>query len=494
MKYVLSIDLGTTGNRAIIFDKDQKVLAKAYQEFTQIFPKPGWVEHKPDEIWKTTVNVIKKALKQAKLSASDISTAGITNQRETVMIWNKNTGKPIYNAIVWQCRRTSDYCKSLRKKYEKTVHKRTGLTIDAYFSASKLHWLLNKFPYKKDYICGTVDTWILWNLTKGASHATDYSNASRTLLFNIRSGKWDRKLLKIFKVPKAMLPKVKASNAHFGDIDASLFGAPIPIHGILGDQQAAMFAQGCYQPGIYKNTYGTGCFLMTNIGKKPLYSKNNLLTTIAWKMDKKTEYALEGSIFMAGAAVQWLRDGIKIIKSAKETTGAMKRLKDNEGVYFVPALVGLGAPHWDMEARGTILGITRGTNRDHFVRATLEAICYQSRDVLMAMNEDACKNKSVCQKIQALQVDGGASVNDTMMQFQADLLGVPVIRPEIIETTALGAAYMAGLGAGIWKSKESVLKKRKIDKIFKPNRSKTKEMNDYYVKWLDAVNRAKHWA
>ncbi len=490
-KYILAIDLGTTGNRAIIFDHEQNIVAKAYQEFTQIFPHAGWVEHDPEEIWQSTFAVIKKAIEIAKIDASEIAAAGITNQRETVMIWDKDTGKPIDNAIVWQCRRTAEYCDSLKAQgFEQTIYDKTGLFIDAYFSASKLRWLLDKHPYQASFRAGTVDTWILWKLTGGKVHATEPSNAARTLLYNIHTLEWDNDLLKIFDINAEMLPDVKASDAEFGLIDSSLFGANIPIHGILGDQQASMFAQGCYQPGIYKNTYGTGCFLMTNVGDKAVASKNHLLSTIAWQYNGKTEYALEGSIFIGGAAIQWLRDGLGIIKDAAETETLMNSLPTNEGVYFVTALAGLGAPHWDMDARGLLIGLTRGTTRAHIARATLEALAYSTRDVLEAMNEDVSSDKSA--GFTALQVDGGACANNALMQFQADLIQAPVIRPEVIETTALGAAYIAGIGAGFWQSREEVMQKRKVGRTFEPQRSK-EEMDHFYAKWQEAVSRSHAW-
>lgn len=490
-KYILAIDLGTTGNRAIIFDHEQNIVAKAYQEFTQIFPKQGWVEHDPEEIWQSTHSVIKKAMEIGKIDANEIAAAGITNQRETVMIWDKDTGKPIDNAIVWQCRRTAEFCDSLKAQgLEHSIYDKTGLFIDAYFSASKLHWLLQKHDYKPTFRAGTVDTWILWKLTGGKVHATEPSNAARTLLYNIHTLEWDNELLEIFGVPGEMLPEVKASDAEFGTTDPALFGAAIPIHGILGDQQASMFAQGCYQPGVFKNTYGTGCFLLTNVGKSAVASKNRLLSTIAWQQNGTTEYALEGSIFIGGAAIQWLRDGLGIIKDAAESEALMDSLATNEGVYFVTALAGLGAPHWDMDARGLLIGLTRGTTRAHIVRATLEALAYRTRDVLEAMNEDVAGDKTA--DFTALQVDGGACVNNALMQFQADLIQATVIRPEVIETTALGAAYIAGIGVGFWHDREEVMQKRKVGRSFVPQRSKA-EMDHFYAKWREAVDRSHAW-
>ncbi|HLD72148.1 MAG TPA: glycerol kinase GlpK [Candidatus Nanoarchaeia archaeon] len=491
-KFILALDLGTTGNRAIIFNHKQQIVAKAYQEFKQYYPQEGWVEHDPIEIWETTLQVIKKAISEAKISPKDILAAGITNQRETTVIWDKHSGKPVYNAIVWQCRRTASYCESLakNKKTALQIHQKTGLRLDAYFSATKIRWIfkhvknsLSKAKAGK-LLFGTIDTWILWNLTKGKVHATDYSNASRTLLFNIKTLKWDTQLMNLFKVPQNILPEVKESSGIFGYIDQSILNASIPIAGIAGDQQCAMFSQGCYQPGIIKNTYGTGCFLLMNVGPKPVYSKNKLLTTIAWGINHKVEYALEGSVFMGGASVQWLRDGLKIIKSARDTEKIS--VKNNGGVYFVPALVGLGAPYWDMKARGTIIGLTRGTNQEHLIRATLEAIAYQSKDMIKAIELDTGT------KLQTLKVDGGACANNLLMQFQADILNTKVQRPEIIETTALGAAMLAGLALGFWKNKAELIQKKGINKIFVPQMKK-EEQKQLYHNWKKAVERSKNW-
>ncbi len=490
--YILAIDLGTTGNRAILFDHNQEIVSKAYQEFPQYYPHPGWVEHNPIEIWETTVNVIKNTIKEAKVSPSEIKAISITNQRETTVIWDKKTGKPIYNAIVWQCRRTADYCETLKKsaKITSLIRNKTGLIPDAYFSGTKIKWILDNVKgvraraSKGELLFGTIDTWILWNLTGGKVHATDYSNASRTLLFNINTLKWDEELLHLFSIPKSLLPEVKPSSGIFGKVDQKIINADIPIAGIAGDQQSAMFCQGCFQPGIFKNTYGTGCFLLMNTGTKPLFSKNKLLTTIAWGINGKVEYALEGSVFMGGASVQWLRDGLKIIKDARET-GEIK-VKDNGGVYFVPALVGLGAPYWDMNARGTIIGITRGTTREHIIRATLEAICYQSKDMVETMLKDAKV------KLKILRVDGGACANNLLMQFQADILNTQIYRPKIIETTALGSAMLAGLAIGFWKNKEELMARLKIDKLFKPQ-MKEEERQRLYHDWKRAVERSKGW-
>ncbi|MFH0701611.1 MAG: glycerol kinase GlpK [Candidatus Woesearchaeota archaeon] len=490
--YILAIDLGTTGNRAILFNHDQEIVSKAYQEFPQYYPHPGWVEHNPIEIWETTVNVIKNAIKEAKVSPSEIKAISITNQRETTVIWDKKTGKPIYNAIVWQCRRTAEYCETLKKssKITSQIRKKTGLLPDAYFSGTKIKWILDNVrgarvrASKGELLFGTIDTWILWNLTNGQVHATDYSNASRTLLFNINTLKWDEELLRLFSVPKNILPEVKLSSGIFGKVNKTILNADIPIAGIAGDQQSAMFCQGCFQPGIFKNTYGTGCFLLMNTGTKPVFSKNKLLTTIAWGIDNHVEYALEGSVFMGGASVQWLRDGLKIIKDAKET-GNIK-VTDNGGVYFVPALVGLGAPYWDMNARGTIIGITRGTTREHIIKATLEAICYQSKDLVETMLKDAKI------KLKLLKVDGGACANNLLMQFQSDILNTPIYRPKIIETTALGSAMLAGLAVGFWKNKEELMARMKMDKIFKP-RMKDSERQRLYYNWKRAVERSRGW-
>jgi len=491
-KYILAIDLGTTGNRAIIFDKEQKIISKSYKEFRQYFPKEGWVEHDPMEILQSTISVIKDALKKGKIKVDDIAAAGITNQRETTVIWDKKTGKPIYNAIVWQCKRTSGYCEELKKKgKEAFIRNKTGLLVDPYFSATKIRWILENVAGARkkaddgELCFGTIDTWILWNLTKGI-HATDYSNASRTLIFNIHTLKWDEELLKLFDIPKKLLPEVKSSSGEFGKIHSSILPGNIPITGIIGDQQSAMFAQGCYAQGIVKNTYGTGCFAMMNTGTKAIASKNKLLTTIAWNMQNKTEYALEGSVFMGGASVQWLRDGLKIIENASDTEKLADEVDDNGGVYFVPALVGLGAPYWDMQARGMIIGITRGTTKNHIVRATLEAIAFQSYDLIIAMENDAKI------KIKMIKVDGGAAANRLLMQFQSDLLKLQVVKPKIIETTALGAAGMAGLAVKFWKSREDFQNRQKIDCIFKPSMD-GKKRKMLLQRWKKAVSRARDW-
>ena len=491
-KYILALDLGTTGNRAIVFDRRQRIIHQEYQEFRQIFPKPGWVEHDAQEIWQSVQKILAKTFKKIKLD--DIAAIGITNQRETVLIWDKKTGKPLHNAIVWQCRRTAPFCEALKKKgFEKEIHSKTGLFLDAYFSASKLTWLLDHIQgarakaVKGELLCGTIDSWIIWKLSGGKSHVTDSSNASRTMLFNLKTKRWDASLCKLFQVPQNILPQVVPSSGICGQLDAALFGKSIPIAGVVGDQQAASFAQGCFKAGTIKNTYGTGLFMLESTGTTPKFSKN-LLTTVAWSLGdlKHTEYAVEGSVFIGGAAIQWLRDGLKIIPSAKEAKKMAESLSSNEGVYFVPALVGLGAPYWDPNARGTFLGITRGTKREHFVRAALEAIAYQTRDVLEVMKKDTGR------VFKSLRVDGGASANDFLMQFQADILGIPVERPRVRETTALGAAGLAGIAVGFWKNPEEFNRLRAVDKTFYPD-PKFKGREALYVGWKEAVKRSRNW-
>lgn len=490
-KYILAVDLGTTGNRAILFDRNQRIVRMAYLEFRQIFPKPGWVEHNPEEIWRSTRQVIKSVISGIK--EDDIAALGITNQRETTVVWNKRTTKPVMNAIVWQDRRTAPRCSELTKKgWGKKIKEKTGLVIDAYFSSTKVEWILKKFPHLRqnanagEILFGTVDTWIIWKMTGGRVHVTDPSNASRTMLFNIHTLKWDEELCKLFSVPIPMLPKVSESSEIVGKLFCKEFKTKIPIAGIIGDQQGAMFAQGCFAPGIVKNTYGTGLFLQTNTKRKIVNSKN-LLTTIAWKIKDKVDYALEGSVFIGGSAIQWLRDGLKIIAKAGETQKLAESLHSNEGVYFVPALVGLGAPYWDSNARGTFLGVTRGTKRAHFVRAALESIAYQTKDVVREME------KELRVKIKKLQVDGGAVKNNFLMQFQSDILGCTVERPRVIETTALGAAGLAGIAVGFWKNQKDFLKHRSIDKLFKP-KMKSKISGEFYTKWKDAVSRSRNWS
>lgn len=488
MKYILSIDQGTTGSRAIIYDKNGKNIASAYQEFPQYFPKPGWVEHNPEEIWESVNNSIQGVLK--KVPAKSIAAIGITNQRETTVIWDRETGKPVYNAIVWQCRRTADRCDKLKKKGEaEFFRKKTGLPIDAYFSATKIEWILKNVKgalskAQKGQLCfGTTDTWILWKLTGGNTHATDYTNASRTMLFNIDKLKWDADILRKFYIPASILPEVKKSSGIFGrTIAIGKLPAGIPITGIAGDQQAALFGQMCFEPGSMKNTYGTGCFALFNTGKKRLVSKYGLITTLACGPLGEPVYALEGAIFVAGSAIQWLRDGLKILAKASDSEKIAKSVKNNAGVYFVPALVGLGAPYWDQDARGSIYGITRGTSYSHIVRAALEAMCYQTRDVLEAMQKDSGL------KIKDLKIDGGAAANNFLCQFQSDILGVSVIRPRTIETTASGAAYLAGLAIGYWKNTAELKKQWKKDKVFKPEISES-ESSELYKNWLKAVGR-----
>lgn len=492
--YILALDLGTTGNRALVFDHNQKIVSQFYEEFSQIYPKPGWVEHDAEEIWQSVQKILKQTFK--KISADKIEAIGITNQRETVVLWDKNTHKPIHNAIVWQCRRTAEACEKLKKRgLGPLIHKKTGLVIDAYFSASKIQWLLDYVPGARKkasqgrLLAGTIDSWIVYQLSRGCwAHVTDTSNASRTMLFNIHTMRWDDKLCKIFNIPKKMLPRVVASSSkNIASTHSGITGGvSIPIHSIIGDQQAATFAQGCFAPGLVKNTYGTGLFAVENTGHKPRFSKN-LLTTVAWSIGNlsNTEYAVEGSVFIGGAAIQWLRDGLKIIRNAKETENLAKSLDSNQNVYFVPALVGLGAPYWDPDARGMIIGITRGTNQATLVRATLEAITYQTRDILEIMKKDTHESFKI------LKVDGGATANNFLMQFQADVLGIPVERPVILETTALGAAGLAGLACGFWKSKEEFNRQRKIEKVFKPSRKFSKE--ELYKKWQKAVERSRHW-
>ncbi|MBU0580922.1 MAG: glycerol kinase GlpK [Candidatus Margulisbacteria bacterium] len=468
MKYILAIDQGTTGSRAIVYDKQGRKVASAYQEFPQYFPKPGWVEHNPEEIWESVNNSIQKVLKI--VSPKSIAAIGITNQRETTVIWDKKTGKPIYNAIVWQCRRTAPRCDQLKAKKGELefFKKRTGLPIDAYFSGTKIEWILKNVKgamakaKKGQLLFGNTDTWVLWKLTGGKAHATDYTNASRTMVFNIDKLKWDEQILKKLSIPKKILPEVKPSSGAFGHtVRIGKLPGAIPITGIAGDQQAALFGQTCFEPGSMKNTYGTGCFVLLNTGKKRKHSKYGLITTLGCDAQGKPIYVLEGAIFITGAAIQWLRDQLKIINSAADSEKMATEVKDTAGVYFVPALVGLGAPYWDQNARGTIVGITRGTNRNHLARAALEAMCYQTKDVLVAMEKDSGL------KIKDLKVDGGAVANNFLCQFQADILGLNVVRPKVIETTSLGAAYLAGLAIGYWKSSKEIKKCWAKDKVFK---------------------------
>lgn len=491
-KYVLALDQGTTSSRAILFDKDGNLVATAQKEFHQYFPQPGWVEHDPMEIWSSQLEVARQVLNENKISAKDIAAIGITNQRETTIVWDRATGKPIHNAIVWQDRRTAAICDKLKKKdLEKDIRKRTGLVVDAYFSGTKVQWILDNVKgareraKKGELAFGTVDSWLVWNLTSGQTHVTDYSNASRTMLFNIVDLKWDAKLLKELNVPTSVLPEVKDSSTVYGETDASLFGAAIPIAGIAGDQQAALFGQACFSPGMAKNTYGTGCFMLMNTGYKPVQSKKGLLTTIAWGLDGKVEYALEGSIFIAGAAIQWLRDGLKMIDESPDSEYFAMKVPDTGGVVVVPAFAGLGAPYWDMYARGAIFGLTRGTTKEHIIRATLDSLAYQTKDVLDAMQADSKIS------LAALRVDGGACANDLLMQFQADILGVDVQRPKVIETTALGAAYLAGIAVGFYKKKD-ISKNWLVDRTFNSNMSNSKR-NKMYKQWQKAVERSMMW-
>jgi glycerol kinase len=492
-KYILALDQGTTSSRAILFDHDGQIVATAQKEFTQYYPKAGWVEHDAMEIWGTQSGVMKEVMATAGVEASEVAAIGITNQRETTVVWDRETGKPIYHAIVWQCRRTAGFCDELKERgLEDYVRTNTGLVVDAYFSGTKVNWILNNVEGAREkaeagkLAFGTIDTWLIWNLTKGKVHVTDYSNASRTMLYNIRDLKWDEKMMKELDVPASVLPEVKQSSEVYGMTDPSMFGVEIPIAGIAGDQQAALFGQACFEPGMAKNTYGTGCFMLMNTGEEIVPSKNGLLTTMAWGVDGKVEYALEGSIFIAGASIQWLRDEMKLITDAKDSEYFATKVKDSNGVFVVPAFVGLGAPYWDMYARGTILGLTRGANRNHIIRATLESIAYQTRDVLEAMQEDSGI------QLQALKVDGGAVANNFLMQFQSDILDVPVYRPVVAETTALGAAYLAGLAVKFWDNKEVISKKWAIDREFEPEMAESKR-TDLYKGWKKAVGRATKW-
>jgi glycerol kinase len=490
--FILALDQGTTSSRAIIYNKDAQPIASAQKEFEQLFPKPGWVEHNPIEIWESQLDVAKEAIKKAGIKPNQIAGIGITNQRETTVVWNRITGEPIYNAIVWQDRRTSEYCSELiGSGYTEMFSNKTGLLIDAYFSGSKLNWILNNVEGTKELVnkgelaFGTIDSWLIWNLTNGKSHITDVSNASRTLLFNIQSLEWDSELLDILEVPYSLLPQVTESSGNLAITDETVFGTPIPIAGIAGDQQSALFGQMCIELGMAKCTYGTGCFLMMNIGDKPIPSKNRLLTTIGWKIEGKTTYALEGSVFMGGATIQWLRDGLKFFRDSAESETLATSIDSTDGVVVVPALTGLGAPHWNSDARGTIVGITRGTTNAHITRAALESICYQVNDVLATMSKDRGT------PIQQLRVDGGATANNFMVQFQSDISCIEVDRPTNLETTALGAAYLAGLGVDIWKI-EQLQSKWKIDRTFKPTMSE-EDAKSHNSLWLKAVERSKNW-
>ena len=493
-KYVMALDAGTTSNRCILFDKSGKIISIAQKEFTQYFPQPGWVEHDADEIWSTQLGVAVEAMSKVGASAEDIAAIGITNQRETAIVWDKKTGEPVCRAIVWQCRRTAAYCDQLKEQgYTDMIREKTGLIIDAYFSGTKIRWILDHVEgarekaEKGELLFGTVETWLIWKLTKGRVHVTDYSNASRTMLFNINTLEWDQEILDLLQIPKAMLPEPMPSSCVYGHTDPSYFGGPIPIGGAAGDQQSALFGQVCFHPGAAKNTYGTGCFLLMNTGEKPVFSQNGLVTTIAWGLDGKVEYALEGSIFVAGAAIQWLRDEMRLIDSAADSEYMAGKVKDTNGCYVVPAFTGLGAPHWDPYARGTIVGITRGVNKYHIIRATLESLAYQVNDVLGAMEADSGI------PLTSLRVDGGASANDFLVQTQADIIGAPVKRPRCIETTAMGAAYLAGLATGYWKSREEVKENWAIDQVFEPAIDE-EERKQKIKGWNKAVRCSYHWA
>ncbi len=493
-QYVMALDAGTTSNRCILFNEKGEMASVAQREFTQYFPKPGWVEHDADEIWASMLGVAVEAMNMIGASAEDIAAIGITNQRETAIVWDRNTGEPVHHAIVWQCRRTSEYCDSLKEKgLTDTFRAKTGLVIDAYFSGTKVKWILDNVPGAREraergeLLFGTVETWLIWKLTKGAVHVTDYSNASRTLMFNINTLQWDEEILEELEIPKSMLPEAKPSSCIYGMADAAFLGGPIPIAGAAGDQQAALFGQTCYTAGEAKNTYGTGCFLLMNTGETPVFSRNGLVTTIAWGLDGKVNYALEGSIFVAGAAIQWLRDELKLLDSAPDSEYMATKVRDTNGCYVIPAFTGLGAPHWDQYARGTIVGLTRGVNKYHIIRATLESLAYQVNDVLAAMEADSGI------RLAALKVDGGASANDFLMQTQADIIDAPVNRPRCVETTAMGAAYLAGLAVGYWSSKEDVVKNWAIDRTFEPSLEETERLSK--VKgWNKAVKYAYGWA
>jgi len=492
-KYILALDQGTTSSRAIIYNFEGQIVKVAQKEFTQIYPKAGWVEHDPMEIWGSQSGVVSEILAITGIAAEEIAAIGITNQRETTVVWERKTGKPVYNAIVWQCRRTSAICDELKTRgLENYIRENTGLVLDAYFSATKVKWILDNVEGARqkaqagELLFGNIDTWLIWNLTRGKVHVTDYSNASRTMLYNIKDLKWDEKILKELDIPASMLPEVKPSSAVYGHTDARIFGTEIPIAGDAGDQQAALFGQACYSPGMAKNTYGTGCFMLMLTGEKLVHSENGLLTTIAWGINNKVEYALEGSIFIAGAAIQWLRDGLKIIYDAKDSEYFATKVPDSLGVYVVPAFVGLGAPYWDMYARGSIMGLTRGATRNHIIRATLESIAYQTRDVLELMRNEC--GIDLC----GLRVDGGVCANNFLMQFQADILGVPVERPEIIETTAMGAAYLAGLAVGFWSDQSMIAERRKVNRRFEPGMNEDKK-EKLYSGWKKAVKRSMHW-
>lgn len=492
-KYIMALDAGTTSNRAILFDHDGKIVSVAQREFTQIYPQPGWVEHDANEIWSTMLGVAVETMAKAGVSAEDVAGIGITNQRETTIVWDKETGEPVYNAIVWQCRRTSDYSDSLKAKgLEETIRSKTGLVIDAYFSATKLRWILENVEgareraEKGELLFGTVDTWLIWKLTHGRVHVTDYSNASRTMMFNINELKWDEDILKELGIPVCMLPEVKDSSCVYGNASKHILGREIPIAGIAGDQQAALFGQQCWEKGNAKNTYGTGCFLLMNTGDKPVFSENGLVTTIAWGVNGRIQYALEGSVFIAGASIQWLRDEMRLIDSAEDSEYMATKVKDSNGCYVVPAFTGLGAPYWNQYARGTIVGITRGVNKYHIIRATLESIAYETSDVLSAMEKDSGV------KLSELKVDGGASANNFLMQTQADIINATVVRPSCLESTAMGAAFLAGLAVGYWNSVDELRTVISIDRVYKPEIDE-EERQSRLSGWKKAVSRSFDW-
>ena len=493
-KYIMALDLGTTSCRCILFNKQGEICSVAQKEFTQYYPQAGWVEHDAEEIWATQVGLMYEAMSKLNVTPADIAGIGITNQRETTVVWDKETGRPVCKAIVWQCRRTAEYCDLLKiRGYANMFREKTGLVLDAYFSGTKLHWILENVPQAQEkaeagkLLFGTIDSWIIWKLTGGKVHVTDYSNASRTLMFNIHTLEWDEEILTVLGIPKAMLPEVKPSSCIYGTTDAKLFEVKIPIAGAAGDQQCALFGQTCFAAGEAKNTYGTGGFMLMNTGEKPVFSKNGLVTTIAWGLDGKVEYALEGSIFVAGSAIQWLRDQLRLVDSAPDSEYFAKKVKDTNGCYVVPAFTGLGAPHWDPYARGAILGLTRGVNKYHVIRATLDSLCYQVNDVLQAMKADSGI------ELAALKVDGGASANDLLMQIQSDIIQAPVHRPVCVETTAMGAAYLAGLAVGYWTSKEDVIRNWSIDKVFNPEISE-EDRNKRVAGWNKAVRCVYGWA
>jgi len=493
MSVILALDQGTTSSRAIVFEHDGSIRAVVQKEFKQIFPQSGWVEHDPEEIWSSQLSTAREALQKAGLKASDVAAIGITNQRETTLVWDRKTGTAIYNAIVWQDRRTAKFCDGLKAAgHSDLIQSRAGLVIDAYFSGSKLRWILDNVPGARERASrgelafGTVDTWLIWKLTGGAHHLTDVTNASRTMLFNLRTGTWDDELLGVLDVPREVLPAVRSSSEVYAETAAGLFDSPIKIAGIAGDQQAALFGQNCFSRGLAKNTYGTGCFMLMNIGEEPMDSKHNLITTVAWKVGGRTDFALEGSVFIGGAVVQWLRDGLGIIKSSGDIEKLAASVPDCGGVYLVPAFAGLGAPHWDQYARGTITGLTRGTTAGHLARAALEGIAFQVSDILEVMKQDSGV------PMNELRVDGGACANDLLMQFQADILQVPVVRPKVIETTALGAAYLAGLAAGYWKNREDISRAWQVDRIFEPTKT-ADEAGHRRARWKEALNRARDW-